>query len=369
MKRILIGTTALIATTIAAMPAQAADPIKLELGGFFYEYVVAADQNSDSNAHTQAQNFDIIGSNEIFFTGQTTLDNGMTVGVDVQLEAGARSGNDDIDESYMWLSGKYGKLIIGAENDAAYKLGLSAPSVSLHGAASYDDSLGDFLLPSNTVRGHVVSWRSADANKVTYITPRYYGVQLGASYVPSNLGPGDDAGSATIERKNKFDDAWAFAANYSEKFGGVGVKAAATYSIYDDNAPTAAKDGNVSDLHFGLNVNYQGFTVGAGALLTNADTDTSHAAYEGLVWNVGAQYEEGPYAVSMTYSSSDLEGATIDNKEDKVEFYQLSSSYDLGGGISAVADLVYMNAESETGKKADGNEGALGGTLGLKLKF
>src|SRR3546814_8833431 len=50
----------------------------------------------------------------------------MKVGLDVQLEA--ETCGDQIDESYLWFQGDFGKLVLGSENSAAYLMSYGAPA-------------------------------------------------------------------------------------------------------------------------------------------------------------------------------------------------------------------------------------------------
>ena len=77
MKKILFGTTALLAAGAFASAAQASDPIKLQLGGYMEYWVAAA--NQDSAFSTPVNSFDIQGESEVWFVGKTTLDNGMVI--------------------------------------------------------------------------------------------------------------------------------------------------------------------------------------------------------------------------------------------------------------------------------------------------
>lgn len=59
-------------------------------------------------------------------TGETTLDNGLTIGVNVQLESFSEA--DTVDEAYLFLQSPImGQLIVGDENNAAYLLHVTAP--------------------------------------------------------------------------------------------------------------------------------------------------------------------------------------------------------------------------------------------------
>ena len=83
MKKILLGSTAIVAAAAAfAAPASAAENIKLGLGGYYQSAFVLIDEDvADTRTDSIKQ------EGEIYFLGETTLDNGVTVGVNVQLEA------------------------------------------------------------------------------------------------------------------------------------------------------------------------------------------------------------------------------------------------------------------------------------------
>src|SRR5690348_15617399 len=131
MKKILLATTAVAAVALASGDAyaqsSAAGPIKLGLGGYFQFYGVFGEQSNDPGRPGEFRhNFDFKREAEVWFTGQTKLDNGHIAGVDVQLEA--ESCTDQIDESYIWFQGNWGRLILGSENSAAYLLAVGAPA-------------------------------------------------------------------------------------------------------------------------------------------------------------------------------------------------------------------------------------------------
>ena len=96
MKKVLIASTALVAAGLmTAGTASASEKIKLNLGGFSKWWVVGAWQNASYKdaavGGAQPVAVDIKGDNEVYFGGSTTLDNGLKVGIDIQLEAGGHS--------------------------------------------------------------------------------------------------------------------------------------------------------------------------------------------------------------------------------------------------------------------------------------
>ncbi len=97
------------------------------------QWVGYASQDDDLGVGGDARN-DFSGTNtasdsEIHFKGSTTLDNGLQFGVNVQLE-GNTSG-DQIDESYLFVTGSFGRVEVGSENTAQYKMQYSAPDVGI----------------------------------------------------------------------------------------------------------------------------------------------------------------------------------------------------------------------------------------------
>src|SRR5919109_1854496 len=114
-------TTALVAGWFAFAPAMAADPIKLELRGYYQFMIVVGHIDRDIvrtgdattgsvGASYRPENFRHEG--EIWFTGTTKLDNGTSVGVRIELEGwsqntGVSTANvsgtgDQLDEEYLF---------------------------------------------------------------------------------------------------------------------------------------------------------------------------------------------------------------------------------------------------------------------------
>ncbi|MEP6146643.1 MAG: porin, partial [Nisaea sp.] len=120
MKKILLGTTAIVAAGMIAAPsADAAEKLKISVGGYmeqWFGYTTAEDQSS-----SDYQGFANVSDTEIHFKGMTTLDNGISVGVNVQLEGNSNPG-DQIDESYLIVKGNFGEINLGSENSALYKM-------------------------------------------------------------------------------------------------------------------------------------------------------------------------------------------------------------------------------------------------------
>ncbi|MBN2752801.1 MAG: porin [Rhodospirillaceae bacterium] len=381
MKRIVLCSTALASGCLVAVAAQAADPIQLTLGGYMEYWMAGASQSSSFG--NRVNNFDIQGDSQIYFTGKTTLDNGVEVGARVQISSGSDYNDPYVQRSYMWMSGDYGKAIAGKYRDVVWLTHNYAPE-----ASHLDSGLGgsDFyqILPVSSGKGV----RALDpnqkptnyANKILYLTPRAYGFQFGTSFTPSNNTSGDNASetSETIIQDAEFDQAWAWALSYSGNLAGVGLNAAVGYDFINgrqDN--TIKKGGDVHNFQTSILLSYQGFSLGGSFNRMAAPTDSFYYDKNGRAWEIGVGYAEGPYAVSLAYVNSSTRGVDMSNTtlpnltgtHDMADFYRMGARYTLGPGVDLWGALAYLDAQSHTGNKADGNEGAIGGAIGLRLDF
>src|SRR5689334_5735267 len=139
MKKLLLGTTALVAGGVMAAPAMAADPIKMGIGGYYTFYGVAGNIDSTyafNGSFTNYKGLTIMQEGEIHFIGQTKLDNGTSVGLTVELEgwnpnAGATGSVRTIDEAFLFAFGDWGRLEFVSRDQASYRLYYGAPS-ALH---------------------------------------------------------------------------------------------------------------------------------------------------------------------------------------------------------------------------------------------
>lgn len=363
MKKVLFASTALVAFSLAGV-AQAADPIKLGLGGYS-KWVFGYAAN---DLATDTQDVDVKGTNEVHFKGSTTLDNGIKIGVMIELEGGGHTettGGDTIDESYITVDGAFGRIIAGTEDNGAYLLHVSAPNA---GALAEDSELGlnsGIWITKGTNAAPVTTAidTSSDSEKLTYVAPSFGGFTVGASYIP-NLGSEDNR----VTQANSVSDIFGVAGMYSGKFGEVSLKASLGFAI-------AADDGNAIDHHHelstGLQVGYGAFTVGGGFRKiwqedTTGDASNVGGVGDGRAWTVGAMYSNGPFAVSFDYYNSvRSDHSTTDGRADEIDQYLFSGKYTLGAGVDLIGMIGYVDFDVSN---ADYNDGWVIAT-GLALAF
>jgi predicted porin len=378
MTRFLYGTTAL---TTAAMigtvsgNAAAAERIKVGVHGYHEQWGVYADQDYKNNALTGALRstnaFDEKHNSEICFVGETTLDNGLTFGINVQLEA--NTSGSQIDESYLYVqSDSLGQLILGDENNAGYLLHVTAPN----GGISIDsgDMVSDdfWVNPGlnyfdRATANTYLRFQDNDSGKATYITPRFAGVQLGVSFIP-NYEPGNASNSSLKSGNNQINNGWAGGLNYTEDFNGFGVQLSAGYQ-YGDVAADSVTGGD-DDLHaysLGAQFAYAGFSFGGAYARGEGDMGGASAGqrFNSRGWVIGTAYEMGPYTVGIGYMKGE-ENPTANAGKGHLDQANISGTYQLGPGIRLVGGVFWFDGENEDNSQKNNGWGL---ATGFKLGF
>lgn len=134
---------------------------------------------------------------EIEFEGKTTLDNGVEVGVKVQLEA--ETCADQVDQSYVWFEGGFGLVRLGNHYGASYEMFYGAPTPIVGHGVNTPNFLHLAVGGNSIVTPLTYVTATFKSEKVTYFTPRITGFQLSAFYTPDSCeeaNPGS-AGSST----------------------------------------------------------------------------------------------------------------------------------------------------------------------------
>jgi predicted porin len=402
MKKLLLGTTALatagafLAVASDAVAQEHGDKLKLSLSGYHQQWAVfnGATELEAVNGDKpfDASFIDEKHNSEVCFVGEVKLDTGITVGVNVQLEA--NTSGDQIDESYLYIgTDTLGRLIMGDENNAAYLMQVFAPDGGVN--LNEGDVLlgppqqGLFILPGDfgadtSIATTKFRFADNDSGKFTYISPRWAGFQLGASYIPNfetnggdnnnSISRIDDAGGPG--GTNGMRDGYAVAVNFSEVFDGFGIQASGGY-MYGDVAPAVGSN-DFSAIGGGLQLSFGGFTFG-GSYIT-ADGDRTGGAtpttYNGDGYDVGASYAFGPYKVGLTYQRGENDGRTDLGSKQHLDAIVLSGTYRVGPGVNWVGGVYAVDADGEDNFVAGnaaattvGKSNGIGAATGLKLSF
>lgn len=379
----LLATSALVAAGLVASAgvasAQAPAPIQVVVGGFMHQYfgtasnndgVTYASGNGRGNAAavvSQMNKMSQQSDTEIFVGGRSTLSNGIVIGFDVQLEGNsdtnANKNLDQVDESYIFIDGAFGRVLIGSENEASYIMHVGAPAPGATWGANEAYTVNWVLRPNAvTFNDTTSSFQNGDGQRLTYFTPRFSGLQLGVSYTPNAL---EDV-NGFVDQRAARANGWSPGLNYTNTLMGIRVAASAGLTYYpeiDGAAPTTANGNAIKDYSAGLQLGMGAFTVGGGYRVI----DNNLGATDGSVWSVGGAYQAGPIAVSASYLQSTANG-TVAVGDDVVKQSILSAAYTMGPGVDLVGSIFNMSFKDEGGAATNSNSGS-GGVVGIRLMF
>ncbi|AEP08391.1 porin [Micavibrio aeruginosavorus] len=363
MKNILMMTVAVGALAFAAAPAMAQDGgVDLSIAGHMKGYVTWNDQD-EAAGQPDARSVDILRETEIHFTGETTLDNGLTVGFHTELEDDLGDGFAT-EESYAYFAGNWGRVNFGAEDGAGYLLQVAAPS-----ADSNVDGIRQYISAFNTTVAGVAAGATgaldydmaptAAADKITYISPNFNGFQAGVSYTPDVEDVAGTAlgsrslGVSTDDVNDALGQAYEAAVRYEGNFDAFRLAVGAGYAQVEVEQETAASD-DVQTWNVGANVGFGAFNVGAVYFDGENTAGTKDADTDGFV--VGVDYTTGPFVIGASYyNADDIDGvANVD-----AERYSGGVTYNYGPGMSFRGSVHHVQYD-QVGGDVDGTSLLLG---------
>jgi predicted porin len=192
----------------------------------------------------------------------------------------------------------------------------------------------------------------SDSDKITYFSPRFGGLQFGASYVPD----GDsETGQHSVDDAPKaidvIDRGYSVSANYAIEIGGADIKMSAGYENADlsitpnayfyghppvDYEPSenGTFPGQAEFVTFGSSISKAGFTLGAG--YSESTYELYHHPGEWMVdiWSASLNYGQGPWSVGAQYYNRDSKLSNVPLSEGFSEMWTIGGKYDLGPGIT-----------------------------------
>jgi len=165
---------------------------------------------------------------------QRTFDNGLVLGAraDFLLYRDRLSGdnydNDTVQRLYLFVQTGFGRVEIGQQDGAAYTLGLTGPlvdqqvtlenrNISLFRDPTTGDDFGKFFRQTTTVQS------TSNYAKINYVSPRLFGIQLGASFTPQTVRTPLPFTGNPDDGPNKQNAIWELAGSYTGYFSGVAV--------------------------------------------------------------------------------------------------------------------------------------------------
>jgi predicted porin len=348
MKKVLLGTTALLGVGTLAGAAQASDGIKLDVGGFFQTvYQGVFDDKSDDGDFGRHRTTDrFLHNAEVHFKGETTLDNGLTVGAQIELEG--ENANDQIDKAFVYWSGGFGKVQIGSQDGVIGACPVFPPGATANFSGFSPASWGS----NDPVGSNSVCADFGNSQSLKYTTPNFAGFQLILQYTPSNNA--EDYTQAGVNGSGTPVIADGGAAGQKHIFGAYG-----TYSYAGDgwgidlggggswatgaNTSDNLNDGRTAFYQTAATLTFGGFAVGGifeyvdmGGLDNDQWVAGGGASYGVDAWTVGIQGSHGRFEGTGPVAFASLPGG-----HRTLNRIIVTGSYEMGPGVLLDAELGY----------------------------
>ncbi|WP_135077246.1 porin [Terasakiella sp. SH-1] len=331
MKKVILRTTAISALCLGALSAQAADPIELNISGFMKQWVGYTEHSINKLSRWNYSNVGTYSDAEIYFSGSTKLDNGLSVGVMMETERSGGTSDGNTDESYGWISSdSYGKIQVGRTDNVSTEMAYKARDVGIglnKGDVEEWRPSAQFATDVAYTTALVGSSLEIQPPGIHYYSPVFNGFQFGFSHLISATE--SQEGSYSPKRS-----AQAFALSYSGEWNDlkIGADLSKVQKRY------------VSDRNFyraGLDLEYEGFSLSGSYKRTsnledrNATTGYAASIFDGQTWEAGLGYETGPYSVTAAYLSGIYDAnSTVSGAKSDLNIAMISGAYDLGAGVT-----------------------------------
>ncbi len=365
MKKILLGTSALISAVALVSGANAAETPKITLGGFSnFEagFESGNDLKSTSSPVTSRSGaFRTDNVVTLRVAGKSDAGLGYGAGIDLAADTSDNADNAGVnaERTFVYVDGKWGKLQGGSDLGVTKTMKVDASSIAratggidgdytyfaTTSGSAYNRAAGtggtgqviatpDLLLDYGT--GVLGDESTQTSNKISYYTPRFSGFQAGISYLPDSSSKGQviDRSTSAIAKNIVLG-----ALNYEGKFQNVGVNLGATgeYGTATDNTMN-----NLRTYQVGAKVSYMGFSVAgsyanAGDSLnfkSNPNDSSTH------FWTAGLAYETGPFGASVTYLDSQADFGATHNDFSNVS---VGVDYKLAAGLTPYAEVNFID--------------------------
>jgi len=349
LKNFLFSTTALAvagALTFGSDANAAAKPIKIGVGGFMTTEMGFGSNDGDfetgglvgTGVSNKRAGFNNVQDSEILFSGSTKLDNGVTLSINIQMEADqtANGAGASIDESYMKLTGDFGDLRLGSTTGTNSVLKNTAPYVGVAPDGGGSDAY--ISVPSTTSASNSTNVAtSGDANKIAYISPRKGGLAFGISYTPST----SNLNTAPIIGGNLGTEVQVLegALSYETTVGTSSVK-------WDAAIESASND--THSIRTGLKIGAGGVTVGGSVRVRKHDIGPD--TLDQNAYDLGVSYVMGAYTFGLATAVGESNPVARSGIEDKERKWSVGFSTPIDTGVTGT--LTYIKADYDDGDSA-----------------
>lgn len=369
--RVLLGSSALVGVQAIAASAMASDGVKLSLGGFLStSFGATIDDDQEGEA---GDNFNTVGVGhdaEIYFMGEVTLDNGVTVGAHFELE-GQDETDDQYDQAYAYFGGGWGQLRFGVLDGAAGNNYMLPPGSTANFGPYSPNNIGSVLSPGLFDPENTITSKDKPA-KIVYYSPTWSGFSFALGFTPNddektyNDGDNIDGQWRPNKPEGSASNNVGVMVHYEYEGDGWGLTTGAAAYIEGDVNKATPEDAEQAGYNAGVNLSLDGWTFGvAGTYFTNGNGQDQD------LWMVGTGFtyawDAWTLGAGWAHVVGDVAGFSDDNHLDRAG---VTAIYEMGPGISIDGGIFYTWAESadDVGDPNDGYD-AIEFSIGSSIEF
>ncbi len=269
--------------------------------------------------------------------------------------------SDTVQRLYLFLQTGFGRVEIGQQDGAAYTLGLTGPivdgqvtlenrNISLFRDPTTGDDFGALFRQTTTVQN------SSNYAKINYVSPRLFGVQVGASYTPQTVRtPLPFTGNARDDA-NQQHQIWELAASYTGYFSGFAV--GVTSGLAHGRLKNRTVDGDdLLDWAVGTQIAYNvddtkisfgGAYRGSNAYLL--DINEVRGDSRARLVQLSATLEKPVWLAGVEFTNGDIEGPV----DFTITGFQVSAGYKINANMQATVGWQHYDYSRNAGNFYNG---------------
>lgn len=368
MKKLLLATTSLVGAAALAASASAAAP-ELSISGNLDVRMVGG--QNQATAQTTATNpaqtgettrvgnggWNMANSNsvsEIKFNANGETDDGISYGADVQY----RYLISATDEAFIYISGDFGKIVLG-QDDGAYNA--TVPYAGSVGAGPYGIDGGTTGMEPQLNAAY------NDSNKIKFQSNDMNGLKFNVSIDPEQTDA--NAGGTDVNYENMVEAGVSYSASVGE--GSFTIAAAHIMaSAVQTSVDATARIEDMSETGFGVKASFGPVSVAA-SISDEGDsgltqTQTTSDGMSGAVYrSIGASYDLGAATVSASHATTEWDtGATTSTDESLTVF---EAGFEIMPGMAGYAGVALSesvtNGDNDVTNDFEGTTYVVGTTI------
>lgn len=332
--------------------------------------------NANGYLTKNQKNFAFDSNTKVSLDVSAHAENGLKYGANVALKpaGNAKSRNfSNMDNTYLYLDGGFGHLEAGSNFSAVTMMELGAHSVATGtgGVSGYWADYANVVTPGSTTDGvnsnnagndvsssfilvgrntlyrdSLLGSSTESSRKLTYMSPKYSGLQLGLSYTPdqSNLGTANPKALTTDTTSSKdLKNVFGVVLAYDHKMSGVDFAGEVHYQGGKNTAMSGTTaTHNLSEWGLGAKVARGPFSLAASYDdARKSNTLKTATGQKNNYWTVGAAYEMNKLAASLTYLNGQKGNKNVaaNNYMSKTSAWSVGVDYMLASGLKTYAEF------------------------------